>query len=223
MAVTSRNGLLHVVSPQSPPLDKNISCLLIQIIPGSLTNSPVAKHVWRPWYMSFHVPLPTKIKISQSPLNGKVLQRSFLISIYITAPQYSWGCSMRALASLLVNNAHVFLLYSIGLHNEMQDAVPLGHTRKITIFLMVECGEWEEEPNILRRSCSAVWRYYSISSQSAAGLLWGVLSYNIHWALDLSSLILLILRTWALFRASLSWSLNPPWEAGCLLLLCCKS
>ena len=42
---------------------------------------------------------------------------------------------MRALASLLVNNAHLFLLYSIVLHNEMQDAVPLGHTRKITIFL----------------------------------------------------------------------------------------
>lgn len=78
MAVTSRNGLFHVVSPQKSLPEQEHRLYLIQIITRGLTNSPVTKHMWRPWHLSSHVPLPTKIKISQGPL--KSYSVAFLIS-----------------------------------------------------------------------------------------------------------------------------------------------
>lgn len=58
--MASRNGLLHIVSPQkSPSVQENGLHLAIQIIQGSLSNFPVAQYMWTPECLSSHAPPPT--------------------------------------------------------------------------------------------------------------------------------------------------------------------
>lgn len=58
--MASRNGLLHIVSPQkSPSVQEHGLHLVIQMIQGNLSNFPVAQYMWTPQCLSSHAPPPT--------------------------------------------------------------------------------------------------------------------------------------------------------------------